>query len=519
MNITVFSWNYQGCANIKFPRIFREYDMEYEPDIISLLKPRISGAKADKIIAKLGFQYSHRVEAIGFSGGIWLGWKGSVCLEVLCNHPQFILTRVWKKPSIPWMAIRDFNAVLAPSEKSRSLTKGRHCPHFGDFVDSAELHDLRFKGPPFTWHRGYLSVRLDRALGNGAWIQNFPNCRITHLLKIKSNHRPLLLVLNPIISEPWGRPFRFLAGWIEHPGFDNFFKDNWECFGNFSDSLGKFTYKLKKWNKNVYGNITTRKKDLIKRIASIQRISDYYGTHHLNQMDLSLCHELVNVLHHEKLLWRQKTGNWIYDPEPIEKEANEFFQRLYREVPDPLGILPPIRFPHLDPVDIGFLAKSVSNEEIKEQAGFITGRSINDNIILAQEVIHSMRCQKKRKWMVIKIDLEKAYDRVRWNGVHLPKFSPARGICQGCPLSPYLFVLCMEWLGHLIQAAISERNWSPIRLSRGMDKDTVDSISSLFGFQQVHNLGHYLGVPLLHQRITSGTLRFVVEKVRGKLKS
>lgn len=50
-----------------------------------------------------------------------------------------------------------------------------------------------------------------------------------------------------------------------------------------------------------------------------------------------------------------------------------------------------------------------------EQASFIAGRSINENIILAQEVIHSMRSQKNKKWMAIKIDLEKAYDRVSWD--------------------------------------------------------------------------------------------------------
>lgn len=39
-----------------------------------------------------------------------------------------------------------------------------------------------------------------------------------------------------------------------------------------------------------------------------------------------------------------------------------------------------------------------------------------DNIVVAQEVIHSMkRKQKNKKWMTIKIDLEKAYDRVRWD--------------------------------------------------------------------------------------------------------
>lgn len=49
--------------------------MEHKPDIINLLEIRVSEPKEDKIIAQLGFQYSHRVETIGFVEGIWIGWK------------------------------------------------------------------------------------------------------------------------------------------------------------------------------------------------------------------------------------------------------------------------------------------------------------------------------------------------------------------------------------------------------------------------------------------------------------
>lgn len=71
------------------------YNEEYKPNIVSLIEPRVSGVKADNVITKLGFQHSHRVKAIGYSRGIWLGWKDMVNIEIIQSHPQFILAPVW----------------------------------------------------------------------------------------------------------------------------------------------------------------------------------------------------------------------------------------------------------------------------------------------------------------------------------------------------------------------------------------------------------------------------------------
>ena len=53
-----------------------------------------------------------------------------------------------------------------------------------------------------------------------------------------------------------------------------------------------------------------------------------------------------------------------------------------------------------------------------------------------------------------------------WNGKNLEWFKPIRGIRQGDPISPYMFVLCMERLGHVINQTVLEGGWKPIRLSR-----------------------------------------------------
>ena len=50
------------------------------------------------------------------------------------------------------------------------------------------------------------------------------------------------------------------------------------------------------------------------------------------------------------------------------------------------------------------------------QASFIKGHHIIDNVIIPQEIIHSMEATKGRMgYMVAKIDLANAYNRLSWN--------------------------------------------------------------------------------------------------------
>ena len=54
-----------------------------------------------------------------------------------------------------------------------------------------------------------------------------------------------------------------------------------------------------------------------------------------------------------------------------------------------------------------------------QQTSFVPGRHIIDNIMIAQEVIHSMRKKMEKKgFMAIKVDIEKAYDRLNWDFIY-----------------------------------------------------------------------------------------------------
>ena len=203
--------------------------------------------------------------------------------------------------------------------------------------------------------------------------------------------------------------------------------------------------------------------------------------------------------------------------------------------------------------------------------------------------------------MAIKIDLEKAYDKIEWafirkmliafnfpdniidlimscvssvstslifNGGCLESFLPSQGIRQGNPLSPYLYILYMEYLGYLIEEKCEAKLWSLVRALRSgpafshiffandlvffpkadqancyaikevlevfckksgqnvseaksqvyfspnVNSDSRDSLANVLGFRLAPNLGKYLGFPHKHSSSGGSDFDFVLDIVK-----
>ncbi|KAL6194667.1 hypothetical protein ACLB2K_035748 [Fragaria x ananassa] len=180
------------------------------------------------------------------------------------------------------------------------------------------------------------------------------------------------------------------------------------------------------------------------------------------------------------------------------------------------------------------------------QSAFVPSRCIHDNVITAFELVHSIKTRQTgdQPHCVLKLDISKAYDRVEWvflqgvltkfgfdeklvelimrcvrsvslsilwNGEAVGLINPTRGLRQGDPLSPYLFLMVSEGLTGLLQKADREGMIHGVKAA--VDAPIISHLlfaddSLIFGRAEIHEAIRVKQCLLLYESAAGQKINF-----------
>ncbi|CAJ2637040.1 unnamed protein product [Trifolium pratense] len=341
----------------------------------------------------------------------------------------------------------DFNAVKHIDER-RSVRGGNrssdHIP-FNQFIEDNMLIDLPLIGRKFTWFKGdgHSMSRLDRFLLSEEWCLNWPNCKQMAKMRGLSDHCPLVLSAN---EEDWRpRPSRMLKCWKDIPGYKLFVRDKWNSFqvdgwGGYviKEKLKMIKVALKDWHKTHAQNLPSRIDNLKIRLSALDEKG---GEDDLSEEEFVELHGVSNEIHslsrlHASISWQQSRSLWLKEGDANSKYFHSVLASRRRR-----NSLAVIQVDGVTVEGVNPIRQAVfSHFESHFQAPIVDRPGIDD-------------LQFKRKW--IRECVCTATASVLVNGSPTDEFPLRRGLRQGDPLSPFLFLLAAEGLNVLMEAMVA----------------------------------------------------------------
>ncbi|GAU48815.1 hypothetical protein TSUD_99870 [Trifolium subterraneum] len=441
-----------------------------------------------------------------------------------------LLRELRNMSSIPWCIIGDFNDLLSQADKKGIHPHPNGlCMGFRQAVSDCDLTDIPIEGHPFTWIKS--RERLDRAMASASWLQLFPQNSwlkepdLEDVVVEGWGGRENLEVVDRVTRcanklQMWGKRKRVRF----KEEIDACVRRMNELRGNQDGEVSLQYQELSE----KHATLLIQEEGYWKQRAKMHWLQE--GDMNTRFFHMSATarskkkkprdgdHDPVLNLIHPRVT---DDDNFFLTAPITEVEIQQALFHMHPDKsPGPDGFNPAFyqRFWEHCSDDIFSVASTwfkccLDKCVSQEQSAFVKSRSILDNALIATEVIHALKrktqevihalkrkTQGRRGELTLKIDISKAYDKVDWgflrgvmtkmgftdvwirwvmmcvssvnysvlmNYDRVGPISPGRGLRQGDPLSPYLFILVTECLTALIHQSVGRGDIHGVRICRG----------------------------------------------------
>ncbi|GAU19481.1 hypothetical protein TSUD_77250 [Trifolium subterraneum] len=285
------------------------------------------------------------------------------------------------------------------------------------------------------------------------------------------------------------------------------------------EKLRRIKTTLKDWHTTHTQNLPSRIDSLKDRLSILDQKGEDEALSEAELAELHGVSSGIYSLSrlHASISWQQSRSLWLKEGDANSKQAVfSHFASHFRAISMDRPGIDNLQFKRLNQLESSSLITPFSEAEVKSAVwdcdsfkspgpdgvnfgfikdfwadirAFVKDRQILDGILIANEAVDEAR-RSKKELMLFKVDFEKAYDSVDWgyledvmgrmsfptlwrkwikecvctatasvlvNGSPTEEFPLGRGLRQGDPLSPFLFLLAAEGLNVLMEAAV-DRN-------------------------------------------------------------
>ncbi|XP_019175883.1 PREDICTED: uncharacterized protein LOC109171271 [Ipomoea nil] len=146
---------------------------------------------------------------------------------------------------------------------------------------------------------------------------------------------------------------------------------------------------------------------------------------------------------------------------------------------------------------------------------------LNDTLValIPKEAMHTMREKKgETGFMAIKLDLEKAYDRLSWDFIR-DTLECADDMVLFTEATLEQVDVILDCFGQFCTASGQKISLSKSQVffSKNTNKNMKEEISRRLRIESTEDLGKYLGVPAIHGRVTSATHSDLLARISSRL--